>query len=172
MADSLRVKSFSPRAVTEDGRYMAGTINRRSGRLGTDHKRYRDPTYISPRPAEVVILDTDTATFSPVLDSESQVQGLTWSPDGKILAFFLRRGDGFFLHTYDREKKRLREIKLKTDKPIASNSFLIWKNDGSGVLLALRAAGWEEQSRAMFREATVGPIIVYDSREPFRSRGS
>ena len=84
---SLRIKSFSPQAVTDDGRYIAGTISRRSGRLGTDHKRYRDPTYISPRPAEVVILDTDTGTFSPVCRGEVQVQGLTWSSDGKILAY-------------------------------------------------------------------------------------
>jgi len=166
-ADSLRVKSFSPQAMTDDGRYIAGTISRRSGRLGTDHKRYRDPTYLSPRPAEVVILDTATGSIQPVFRDMVQVQGLAWSPDGKLLAFFLRRGEGFFLHTYDREKQRLREIKLKTDKPVASNSFLIWKNDGRGVLLALRAAGWEAKSRAMFREATVGPIIVYDSREPF-----
>ncbi len=165
--DSLRIKSFSPQAVTDDGRYIAGTISRRSGRLGTDHKRYRDPTYISPRPAEVVILDTDTGTFSPVCRGEVQVQGLTWSSDGKILAFLLLEDDRFSLQTYDRENKKLRTIRLKTDKPIASNSFLIWKNDGTNVLLALRAKGWEEQSQAMFHEATVGPIIVYDSREPF-----
>ncbi|MGB2907339.1 MAG: prolyl oligopeptidase family serine peptidase [Candidatus Aminicenantaceae bacterium] len=167
VADSLRVKSFSTQAVTDDGRYIAGTISQRAGRLGTDHKRYRDPTYIAPRPVEVVILDTETGSLQPVFKDEVQVQGLTWSPDGRILAFLLRKGDGFTLQTYDRERKKLRETTLKTGKQIASNSFLIWKNDGGGILLALRAEGWEEKSRAMFLGATAGPIIVYDSREPF-----
>jgi len=167
VADSLRIKSFSAQAMTDDGRYIAGTISQRSGRLGTDHKRYRDPTYINPRPSKVVILDTETGSLQPLFKEKVQVQGLTWSPDGKTLAFLLRMEDGFALQTYDREKKKLRKIRLKTDQQIATNSFLIWKNDGSGVLLALRAEGWEEKSRAMFHEATVGPIIVYDSREPF-----
>ena len=97
--DSLRIKSFSPQAVTDDGRYIAGTISKRSGRLGTDHKRYRDPTYISPRPAEVVILDTDTATFSPVLDSEAQVQGHTRSSRfGFMLEFTHGLGQHFAVH--------------------------------------------------------------------------
>ncbi len=167
VADSLRVKSFSSQAVTDDGRYIAGSISQRLGRLGTDHKRYRDPTYISPRSAELVVLDTETGLMQPLFKGTVQAQGLTWSPDGKVLAFLLRKDEGIALHTYDREKKKLREIKLKTGKQIASNSFLIWKNDGRGILLALRAEGWEEKSRAMFQEATVGPIIVYDSREPF-----
>ena len=167
VADSLKVKSFSAQAMTDDGRYLTGTISQRLGRLGTDHKRYRDPTYISPRPADLVILDSETGDMDPVFKEKIQVQGLTWSPDGKTLAFLLRVGNGFTLQTYDREKKRLREIRLKTDLPISSNSFLIWKNDGEGILLALRAEGWEERSRTMFTEATVGPIIVYDSREPF-----
>ena len=54
-----------------------------------------------------------------------------------------------------------------TDKITASNSFLIWTNDNSRILLALRASEWEEESKAEFKEATTGPIIVYDSREPF-----
>ncbi len=167
VGDSLRVKSFSPQAVTDDGRYIAGTISRRLGRLGTDHKRYRDPTYISPRPSEVVIMNTETGSLQPVFKDKVQVRSLIWSSDGNILAFLLLKRDRFSLQTYDRGKRQLREIKLQTDKAIASNSYLIWKNDGSGVLLTLRADGWEEKSRAMFQEATEGPIIVYDSREPF-----
>ena len=51
IGDSLRVKSFSPQDITKDGRLIAGVISIRKDRLGTDHKRYRDPTYISPRPS-------------------------------------------------------------------------------------------------------------------------
>ena len=167
VGDSLRAKSFSPQAITKDGRFIAGVISMRKDRLGTDHKRYRDPTYISPRPVEVVILDTESQKTHSLFKGKVQVRSLSWSPDGKTLAFFLRKGDQFYLQTYDRENRKLKEINLKTQKNIATNSFLIWMNDSASLLLVLREERWEEKSRQIFKEATVGPIIVYDSREPF-----
>lgn len=165
--DSLRIKSFSLQSMTDDGRYLAGTLSQRLDRLGTDHKRYRDPTYLSPRKVQAVILDTREGVLSPLFQAKVQIQSMTWSPDGTRLAFLLRKGDSFALHIYDRENTKLKEIKLKSEKQISSNSMLIWKNDGSGVILALRGAGWEKKSRDLFQEASQGPIIVYDSREPF-----
>ena len=58
-------------------------------------------------------------------------------------------------------------MNLKTDKPIASNSPLRWRPDGSGVVLALREKTWAEMSRQMFLDLTDGPVIVQDSRKPF-----
>ena len=167
ISDSLKVKSFSLQSMTDDGRFIAGTISLRYDRLGTNHKRFGDPTYITPRPAEAVILDTESGRMEPLFDTKVEIQDMTWSPDGLTLAFFLRKGNSFFLHTYDREKKSIREIKINSPKAIASNSFLIWINDVSGILLALREQDWEEKSREMFTEATVGAITVYDSRKPF-----
>jgi len=167
VGDSLRVKSFSPQDITKDGRLIAGIISIRKDRLGTDHKRYRDPTYISPRPVEVVILDTENQKFYSLFKEKVQVRSLAWSPDGKTLAFFLGKADRFLLYIFDWKNKKLKELKLKTKKQISSNSFLIWTNDGKSLILSLRADGWEEKARQIFKEATVGPIIVYDSREPF-----
>jgi len=165
--DSLLIKSFSPQDITKDGRYIAGVISIRKDRLGTDHKRYRDPTYISPRPVEVVILDTKNQKMHSLFKEKVEVQSLAWSPDGKTLAFFLRKGDRYFLHTYEWSNKKTKEIKLKTKKQISSDSFLIWTNDGTSLIFSLRADGWEEKARQIFKEATMGPVIVYDSREPF-----
>ena len=167
IGDSLRLKSFSVQSMTDDGRYIAGSFSIRLDRLGTDHKRYGDPTYLSPRMAEVVILDTETKEFTPLFESKKQIQGMAWSPDGKTLAFLLLKDDRFFLQTYDCAKKSFKEVKLKSDKTIATNSFLIWTNDGSRILLALRAEEWEERASLLYKEATEGPIIVYDSSEPF-----
>jgi len=167
VADSLRLKSFSPQSMTDDGRYLAGSLGIRLDRLGTDHKRYRDPTYISPRLAEFVILDTETKEMTSIFKDKVQARSLTWSPDGKTLAFFLLQGDRYLLHTFDRIQKNLKKISLKSQKSIASNSFLTWSRDGTRILLALRDDTWEKKSQAMFTEATVGPIVVYDSREPF-----
>ncbi|MFO7867430.1 MAG: prolyl oligopeptidase family serine peptidase [Candidatus Aminicenantes bacterium] len=167
LSDSLRVKTFSPQSMTDDGRWIAGVISTRHSRLGIDHKRFGDPTYITPRPAQAVLLDTENGRIESLFNGKVEIRNMTWAPDGTTLAFFLRKGDRFFLHTYDREKKSVKEIKIKSPKAVASNSFLIWKNDGSGLLLALREDGWAEKSRAMFKEATAGPVTVYDSREPF-----
>jgi len=167
VSDSLRVKSFSPQSYTRDGRFIAGTISQRLDRLGTDHKRYRDPTYIAPRPAEVVVLDTEIKKTSYLYKQKVQVHSLTWSPDGKILAFFLRKGDDFFLQTFNRGQNKLKEIKLQTEKRISSSSFLIWTNDNANIILGLRAAEWRKKSLVLFQAATQGPVIVYDSREPF-----
>lgn len=167
VGDSLRIRSFSPQSLTDDGRFIAGTISTRFDRLGIDHKRFGDPTYIAPRPAEAVILDTESGRLEPLFDTKVEIQDMAWSPDGLTLAFLLRKGNNFFLYTYDREKKSMRQIRIYSPKAIASNSFLIWMNDGSGILLALREEGWEEKSHEMFTEATVGPITVYDSRKPF-----
>ncbi|MFC2169758.1 prolyl oligopeptidase family serine peptidase [Acidobacteriota bacterium] len=167
VADSLRVKTFNVQSITENGRFIAGLVSSRLDRLGIDHKRYRDPTYLTPRYVEAVILDTETQEAIPLFKTKVQVPTMQWSPDGKKLAFFLRKGDMFFLNIHDREKHKTKEIKLKTKKQIASNSILIWKNDSSGIIITLREDGWWERSSALFEEATQGSVIVYDSREPF-----
>jgi len=164
--DALEVKSFNIHSITKDGHFIAGTIHNRKDRLNINHKRFGDPTYISPYIGEMVLLNTETGEKTPVFKHKVQVQSLTWSPDGKNLAFFLRKGNRFFLYVYDREKSDLKEIKLNTDKNIASNSPLKWTPDGKEIILALREKGWFEKSREMFREATEGPIIVYDSEKP------
>jgi len=165
--DSLRVKSIGIQSLTKDGRFIAATIRKSDSRLGINHKRFGDPTYISPYSVEAAIIDTKTKKRQVLFDKKQQVHSLSWSPDGKMLAFFLRKGDMFFLQIYDRTAKKIKEIHPKTDKEIASNSFLVWTNDNQKVILALREKGWMEKSRGMFNKATKGPIVVYDSREPF-----
>jgi Tol biopolymer transport system component len=166
-ADSLRVKSFSVQSVTDDGRFIAGFVTTPYDRLGTDHHRFGDPTYIAPRPAEAVILDTSTGRMEPLFKDKVHVQGMTWSPDGKTLAFFLRKGNAFSLHTYDREKKRLREIRLRSQKAISSNSaaHLDERRTERSDFTAVSRLG--ENVPGRLSRGDDGPVIVYDSREPF-----
>jgi dipeptidyl aminopeptidase/acylaminoacyl peptidase len=165
--DALRIKSFSIQSITDDGRFIAGTISQNGDRLNVDHTRYRDATYISPQPAEVVVLDTDTNEMHSLFTEKRQAKSFTWSPDGKTLAFFLLRSDQYHLHIYERETKEMREIEIQPDKAISSGSFLHWTKDGTGLIFALRENGWADKATAMFKEATIGPITVYDSRKPF-----
>ena len=166
-ADSLRVKSFRASAVTSDGRWIAGTISDRLSRLGTDYKRYGDPNYITPRKVEFVLMNTESGAITALFPEPVQIQSAAWSEDGKHLAFLKRSGDVFDLLIYSMEKNRTKIISLKTQKAVASDSFLVWSHDGSRIFLALRAAGWAEKGGEMFHEATAGPITVYDSSEPF-----
>ena len=165
--DALNVRSFRIYDVTDDGNFIAGTIQTRRGRLNVDHMRFGDPTYISPYKTDLIIIDTKTGEKKKIFKDMVQIRSIQWSPDGRILAFFKRDKDEYFLFTYEREKDKVKKLKLKTDKSIASNSFLMWRPDGSGILLALRENEWAEKSRKMYLDLTEGPVIVQDSRKPF-----
>jgi dipeptidyl aminopeptidase/acylaminoacyl peptidase len=165
--DALNVASLRVQGITADGRYVAATRATPRDRKNVDHMRFGDPTYISPSFADVLVIDTETGEQHSLFDEKVQVGSFAWSPDGTLLAFFVRDGDEFYLHTYEPARNRVRRVELRSDKPIAANSPLEWRPDGSGVLLSLREEDWAETSRRMFLDLTEGPIIVQDSREPF-----
>ncbi|MBD3413441.1 MAG: prolyl oligopeptidase family serine peptidase [Candidatus Aminicenantes bacterium] len=165
--DSLRIKSVRIQSITKDGRFIAATVSQSNNRLGINHKRFRDPTYIAPRPVEAVVMDTENNKTHHLFNMPKELHSMSWSPDGKKMAFFLRREDRFYLQIYERTTQKIKEVLPQTDKEVASNSFLIWANDNQRVILALREKGWRGKSRKMFQNATKGPVIVYDSRKPF-----
>lgn len=166
VSDYLRVKNANVGDVTEDGRYVAATVAAYRSRFGIDHRRFGDPTYIAPRLSTLLVLDTEAKeTFLP-FNKDVHVQSLSWAPDNKKLAVLLLREKRLFLAIYDTETRGRKEMKLKTDKDIASTFDLVWMPDGSRVLLGLRTKEWAEKCRSMFKEAAFGPVIVYDSREP------
>jgi dipeptidyl aminopeptidase/acylaminoacyl peptidase len=165
--DALNVANIRVQAITADGRYVAATSATDRDRKNVDHMRYGDPTYISPSFADVLVIDTETGEQRSLFDEKVQVRSFTWAPDGGMLAFLVRDEDEYFLHTYEPERNRVRKVDLRSDKPIASNSFLEWRPDGSGVVLMLREETWAATSRQMFLDLSEGPTIVQDSREPF-----
>lgn len=58
--DALNVKTSSIQSVSDDGKYTVLAIGTHRGRLNVDHFRFGDPTYISPRLSEYVVIDTST----------------------------------------------------------------------------------------------------------------
>ncbi|MFC2164488.1 alpha/beta hydrolase family protein [Acidobacteriota bacterium] len=174
--DGLKVKSLQGGTVSDDGRYVAGLVaTTKDQRLDIDHYRFGDPTYIAPRKSQLIIIDTNTQKTIFTFKEKAIFRALEWSPDCKSLAFILIANGKQSLQLYDTQKNNLKEIKLKTEKPIAGNagfmygsvSFLRWTPDGTGLILSMREKDWEGKSRAIFKEATEGPIVVYDSSEPF-----
>jgi len=155
--------------VTDDARWIALTISTARSRMGTDHFRYGDPTYVGPSSSEVVILDAETGETRAIFDEPVQVQSLSWSPTGDRLAF-RRLVDGrVHLELYDRASARVRRVRLGGDRELAWGGPLEWFPDGSAVLVGLRTPTWEEEARAAFLALDQGPIVVQDSSEPFLS---
>jgi dipeptidyl aminopeptidase/acylaminoacyl peptidase len=165
--DALDVRSVRVADVTEDGRWIAATIQTRRGRTGVDHTRFGDATYLAPSLGELLVIDAETGATHSLFDEPTQVRTPVWSPDGGRLAFFSREGDGYLLRVHDVASGRTRSVDLRTDKPLSSGSSLTWSPDGGSVLVALRPAGWAAEARQAFLEVTEGPVIVQDSRNDF-----
>jgi len=165
--DAINIKSFRISGITDDGKLIAGSFGTRKDRMDRDHKRYRDPNYISPAYSNIDIMDTETGQLSTVLEEKAILRSTTWSPDNESLAFFKYDNDRFNLYIYNRKNKKVKLLKIKTDKKISTSSVLEWSPDNKSILISLRENGWAEKADSMYTEATVGPVIVYDSKRPF-----
>lgn len=165
--DALDVRLVDLSDVTADGRWAAATLRTRRNRLGVDHERFGDPTYVSPTTVEVVVVDTREGDVRHLFDEPVRVRALEWAPDAPRLAFFMYRRDGFGLYLYDAEADETREVVLGTGLEIASDAPLEWAPDGRSVLVSLRPEGWAEEARSAFLELTEGPVVVQDSRNDF-----
>jgi dipeptidyl aminopeptidase/acylaminoacyl peptidase len=164
---ALDVKSPSIVAMTEDGRRVAVTVRTRRGRVGVDHARYGDPTYVGPSLVTAMVIDTRSGDRVWLHEQGAQVSDFTWSPDGSRLAYLLFSEDSFSLRVFDAGSGSTERITLRTSMPIASSSPLVWTPDGESLLLMLRPAGWEARASGAFFELTDAPVIVQDSRNDF-----
>lgn len=165
--DALNLSTESIRNMTEDGKYLVITTGNRRDRMETDHKRYRDPSYVTPSYTEVRILNSETLESWPLFNEKIILSGLEIAPDNGQLAVMIYRGGDYQIYTYDLVKKKLKQVKMKLNKKIAANSTLSWTPDNKALLISLRETGWQEKADSMYVEASVGPRTVYDGSRPF-----
>ena len=176
--DALRVRSVGIADATDDARWTAATVSTSRSRMGTDHFRFGDPTYIAPRLSELLVLDAAAGDERTVFEDPVQVSGVSWSPSGDRLAFLRRVGDEVRLEIWNRDSGRVRRVGMSPEREPAWGGSLDWLPDGTGVVLGVRAPGWAEESRAAYLAMEEGPIVVQDASEPFlswdavRNRGS
>jgi dipeptidyl aminopeptidase/acylaminoacyl peptidase len=170
--DMLKVASVSVLDTTEDGARVAVSIRRPIDNESTDHRRYGDPTYLTPSRSTVEIIDTRTGVKERPFKEMVNVRDAAWSRDGKRLALLLAREtntpDGFpttSLHVWDVDKKSLAEV--KPAQAVAVNSTLAWTPDGSSLVVALRNAELDREARKSFHALIDGPIVVHKSSDPF-----
>lgn len=154
-------------AMSEDGARLVVTVRTRRGRLDVDHRRFGDPTYVSPSLVSAMIVETRSGERTWLHEEPGQVSEFVFSPGGERVAYLLYDGDEHHLRVHDVDLGETREVELATDRPIASSSFLHWTPDGEDVLLTLRPEGWSERAREAFHSLTDAPVVVQDSRNDF-----
>ena len=165
--DFFLTKSIRVDDMTADGRFLAAAVTTPKDRLPQDHKRYGDPTYIGPSQAELLVIDTSSGRQTPVFPGKRQFRSPSWSPDGKTLALFILESGRYRPFLWRRETGKLEPLALPKEKSVASNSPLLWSPDGAKLYIATRAADWEKRAETLFKNATVAPVIVMDTDDPF-----
>lgn len=164
--DVINVKSLSSQNLSHDGKYLAGMITDARSRFGTDHFRFRDPSYVNVSPGEFVIIDTDSGEQLKPYRNSARITSMSWSPNSKEIAYYEQKGDRLTLMVYNVDRNRVREIKV-SGNPILDGSTPIWSPDGSSLIIQVKEGGWLERAMALYNEATKGPIVVYDGSKPF-----
>jgi dipeptidyl aminopeptidase/acylaminoacyl peptidase len=164
---ALDVQTPSIVDMTEDGQFLAVTLRSRRGRADTNHNRFGDPTYVAPSLVSAMVVDTRSGERTWLHEEPAQVSDFSWSPDGESLAYLHFNGAEFVLRVYDADSGTTRTVQLRTGRPIASSSPVVWTPDNSSILVTLRPDGWSERAQAAFHSLTDAPIIVQDSREDF-----
>ena len=165
--DYFLTTSLQVQDMTADGRWLACLVSNLGDRLPQDNVRFGDPTYIGPSRADLVVIETATGRSWRPLVSKAQVRALTWSKDGRRLAFFILRGGRFEIAVWTRETGKLNNVPAPKGKAVASNSPLIWSPDGRRLTFWVRTPQWEAKTAAMFKTAVDGPVIVMDTDQPF-----
>ncbi len=165
--DYFAVVSMNVADMTEDGYWLACTQSTRGDSLPRDNYRYGDPTYIAPFQLDVIVVNTTTGEKTKLFDQKKQVRSLTWSKDGKMLAFFIYENGVYRISIWDRVSRNFEDVEISQEFPIASNSHLAWSPDGDKLFFSVRDSEWSKKCNEFFQYATKGPVIIHDSDEPF-----
>ena len=163
----LEVENTNIAGITDNGRFVAVVTSSRRDRLGIDHFKFADPTYVQQSTSRLYVLNTENGEQNEVTDGPTVLQTSAWSPDNQTLAVIMMDNQRVTLQMYDAERNRLREFKLRTDLEIASNTDLNWMPDGSGLMLSLRADGWRARADSMYTAINDGPVVIQDSENDF-----
>jgi len=167
VADAINVKSLGSQTLSPDGQHLAGIISDGSARFGTDHSRFRDPSYMNMRAGQLQLINTETGAATNVFEGNVRVTNLTWDEKGEKLVFLEQKDEKLALAYYDVKSKKVKYVKVKDDRILATNTGITLTPDGNSVVLSVRATSWMGKAMAEYLEATEGPIVVYDGNDDF-----
>ena len=165
--DYFAVVSMNVADMTDDGQWLVCTKSTRGDSLPRDNYRYGDPTYIAPFQVDVIVLNTATGEQIKLFDQKKHVRSLTWSQDGKMLAFFIYENGEYRLSIWHRLSRNFEDAEIPQKLPIASNSHLTWSPEGDKIFFSVRDPEWIKKCTDLFEYAIKDPIIIHDSENPF-----
>lgn len=165
--DIIKVKSLGSQTLSPDGEWLAGIISDGTARLGTDHFRFKDPSYLNLRSGEPVLINTNTGDQTKFFEVKARISNMTWSEDGKKLIFFQQQGDKLVLAYYDTESGKVRYPKIKDERILTANAGINTMHNEDAVVIGVRAEGWLADAMSEYKEATEGPVVVYDGGKDF-----
>lgn len=113
--EMLKVENTNITGVTDDGQFVAITAASSRDRLGIDHFRFADPTYVQQRTSRLYVLNTENGEQNEVTDGPTVIQNSAWSPDNKTLAVIMMDDQRVTLQMYDANRDRLWEFNPRTD---------------------------------------------------------
>ncbi len=165
--DILRVKSLNSQVLSPDGVWLAGIISDGKARFGTDHFRFRDPSYLNIRQGSPVVIDTQSGEQKNLFEEMARVTDLTWSKDGTTLYFFEQKDDKLVLGAFDAKKGKVSYPKVNDERILTDELGITPSPDGKSLIVGIRKEGWFETAMEEYKEATEGPIVVYDGSEDY-----
>ena len=165
--DAVNVKSLGSQTLSDDGNLLAGIITDGKARFGTDHFRFKDPSYLNVRSGELVVINSNTGRKTAVFTDPVRVTNLKWGEKGEKLFFLQQKDDKLVLAYYEPKNKRVKYVKVKDTRLLTTNSGIEVMPNGEDVVLSVRKTGWMEKAMLEYKEATEGPIVVYDGSDDY-----
>jgi dipeptidyl aminopeptidase/acylaminoacyl peptidase len=145
---------------------VAGTIRSRTDRLNIDHFRFGDPNYIAPYTSELILINAQTGEKRSISPAKSIIEATAFSPNGENFGYIKYENGDFRLFVYNLAIGQSKIVQLKDTRSISSRNNLLWTKDNRSLILAVRSQDWSARGDTLYREATDGPITVYDGNKP------
>lgn len=165
--DVLDLRTARGAALSPDGLWLAFRTGSLRDRIGIDNRRYGDPSYQRPSPAEYRVVDTMSGESVRLYEHRAELLGLTWSTDSNELAFLVKVGEGTEVCIWNRQSREFRTIEPPPGMIFAHDSGPQWLPNKRDLILSLRSASWTAKVKARFKSLTEGPVVVLSSEEPF-----
>ena len=166
--DILKVATAAVLDLSDDGRRVAVGVRRLFDNAETNHRRYGDPTYVTPSMVEVRVVDTATGTADRVGSGLMNVRSAAFAPDASRLALLTASETAAgvpvtTLWVYEIGGKRLTQVPRSVGAEVAANSDLAWTPDGTKLFVALRDPADDRAAQASFKTLVSGPVVVQAS---------
>jgi dipeptidyl aminopeptidase/acylaminoacyl peptidase len=170
--DMLDVTTLAILDLSEDGRFVAVTTRRLRDNATTDHRRFGDPSYVAPAALDLLVIDTTDGDIQRPFDGLRHVRQAAFSRDAGRLAILTASEDDEGLprtavHVWDTTRRTLGEVRVRGDAQVSASSDLVWRPDGSALIVTLRTPAQEREAQQAFRTQVDGPVVVHRSEEPF-----